>query len=218
MSDLNLNAEPRTLTGGKVKQLRREGIVPVVVYGRVDKPVNLQVNEKSLERALHHGAMSQLVEVSVSTGEAHNVLIRDTQRHPVSNRLMHADFYAVSMTETQQVEVAVVSHNQPTAMSADELVIQSLDTVLVEALPADIPASIEVDISGLTLDHAIHVSDLPLMDKVVVITDPEEVIFSIVRSRAAAVAEGEEDGEGMFGEDVEPEVIGRGKDDDDFGE
>jgi large subunit ribosomal protein L25 len=219
MSDLNLNAEPRSLTGGKVKQLRREGIVPVVVYGRVDKPVNLQVNEKSLERTLHHGGMSQLVELQVSTGEAHNVLIRDTQRHPVTNRLMHADFYAISMTETQEVEVAIVSVNEPTVMSADELVIQSMDTVLVEALPADIPASIEVDITELTYEHAIHVSDLPLSAKVTVLTDPEEVLFSIVRSRAAISEEGEEGEEdGLFDDSVEPEVIGRGKDEDDFEE
>ncbi len=222
MSDLNLTADPRSLTGRKVRQLRRGGLVPVVVYGRVDTPVNLQVDRISLEKALHHGAMSQLVRITVSDGQQHNVLIRDTQRDPVTAHLLHADFYAVSMTETQEADVALVGIGVPAVMAGNELILQNLDTITVEALPADIPASIEVDLTGLTGDQPIFVSDLVATPGVTFLAEPDEVIFSIVASRVDAEEEDEEDAlealealdYGGDEEPVEPEVIARGKDED----
>jgi len=218
MSDLNITAEPRTLTGRKVRQLRRSGLVPVVVYGRVDNPVNLQVDGPSLEKALHHGGMSQLVRVVVSDGQTHNVLIRDTQRHPVTSHLLHADFYAVSMTETQEADVALVAVGKPKDMAGNELILQNLDTITVEALPADIPASIEVDLSALTHEDPILVSALVAPFGVTFLADMDEVVFSIVASRVDAEEEEEAEAELEYGdaeESVEPEVIARGKDEDD---
>jgi len=215
MSDLNLTADPRTLTGRKVKQLRRGGLVPVVVYGRVDNPVNLQVDRISLEKALHHGGMSQLVRVAVSDGQQHNVLIRDTQRDPVTAHLLHADFYAVSMTETQEADVALVAVGAPKVMAGNELILQNLDTITVEALPADIPASIEVNVTALTGDSPILVSDLVTFAGVTYLADPDEVVFSIVASRVDAEEEDEADAELEYGDGddlEEPEVIARGKD------
>lgn len=221
MSDLNLTADPRSLTGRKVRQLRRGGLVPVVVYGRVDTPVNLQVDRISLEKALHHGGMSQLVRVTVSDGQKHNVLIRDTQRHPVTAHLMHADFYAVSMTETQEADVALVGVGKPKDMAGNELILQNLDTITVEALPADIPASIEVDLTLLTHESPILVSDLVAPTGVTFLADLDEVIFSIVASRVDAEEEDEEEaleyGEGDD-ELAEPEVIARGKDEGEDGD
>lgn len=214
MSDLNITAEPRTLVGRQVRQLRRSGLVPVVVYGRVDNPVNLQVDGPSLERALHHGGMSQLVRVAVSDGQQHNVLIRDIQRDPVTARLMHADFYAVSMTEAQEADVAVVSVGKPLVMAGNELILQNLDTITVEALPADIPASIEVDLSKLTHEHPILVSALVAPAGVTFLADADEVVFSMVASRVDAAEEEAEDVLELGEESAEPEVIARGKDED----
>ncbi len=217
MSDLNLNAEPRTLVGRQVRQLRRNGLVPVVVYGRVDKPVNLQIDSVNLEKALHHGGMSQLVRVAVSDGQQHNVLIRDIQRDPVTAKLVHADFYAVSMTETQEADVAIVGVGKPKVMAGNELILQNLDTITVEALPADIPASIEVDLTLLTHESPILVSSIVVPAGVAVLADPDEVVFSIVASRVDAEEEAAEDAlEYGLGDDdsAEPEVISRGKDED----
>ncbi|MBP7961136.1 MAG: 50S ribosomal protein L25 [Caldilineaceae bacterium] len=217
MSDLNLTADPRTLVGRKVRQLRRGGLVPVVVYGRVDKPVNLQVDSISLEKALHHGGMSQLVQVTVSDGQQHNVLIRDTHRDPVTAHLLHADFYAVSMTETQEADVALVAVGKPKEMAGNELILQNLDTITVEALPADIPASIEVDLTKLTHDAPILVSDLVAPAGVTLLADLDDVVFSIVASRVDAEEEAAEEAL-EYGDDEdlsEPEVIARGKDEDD---
>ena len=214
MSDLNLTADPRTLVGRKVRQLRRGGLVPVVVYGRVDKPVNLQVDAISLEKALHHGGMSQLVRVTVSDGQQHNVLIRDTHRDPVTAHLLHADFYAVSMTETQEADVALVAVGKPKVMGGNELILQNLDTITVEALPADIPASIEVDLTKLTHESPILVSDLVAPAGVTFLADLDEVVFSVVASRVDAAEETAEEALEYGADASEPEVIARGKDED----
>lgn len=212
MSTLQLEAQPRELVGQKVKQLRREGIIPVVVYGAVDKPVNLQIGERDLERTLQAGGTSQLVQLQVNDGTSHNVLMRDLQRHPVRRTLMHADFYAINMREKQQVAIPVVSVNNPEALVGGLMVLQALDNIEIEALPSDIPASIEVDITNLTLEESITVADLPAMDGIEIVTDTEETLFTMVASRiteaalaeeeaaAAEAAEGEGEGEAAEGE------------------
>src|SRR5688572_668840 len=102
MPDLKMSAKPRQLTGRKVRQLRRQGLVPVVVYGKTQEPVNLQVSARQLESIMMHGGISQLVQLEVEGGATHNVLVREVQRHPVTRNFLHADFYAVDMMEKQE--------------------------------------------------------------------------------------------------------------------
>src|SRR5262245_25256312 len=142
MAKLTLDAQPRDLTGRKVRQLRQQGLVPVVVYGKNQEPVALQVSARNLETTLHHGGFSQLVEVNVQGGGKHNVLVREIQHHPVTHAYTHVDLYAVNMTEKQHTSVPLVSTGRPTAMATGLMVLQDRDTVDIEALPADIPAHI----------------------------------------------------------------------------
>ncbi len=205
MSDLRLAAEPRTLVGRKVGQIRTQGWVPVVVYGKAQQPANLQVTSADLERVLHHGGMSQLVEVQVQNGGMQNILVREVQRHPITHHLMHADFYAVDMTEKQQVHVPIVAVGRPVAVSAGLMMLQAMDTVEIEALPADIPALIEVDVTGLTDEEPITVAQLPAVNGVVYLTHAEDTVFTLIATRGGEVEEEVEM------EMVEPEVITRGR-------
>jgi large subunit ribosomal protein L25 len=203
---LQLEAQSRTLVGRKVRQLRNAGLVPVVVYGNVEEPENLQVSARSLERTLQAGGTTLLVQVNVEGGKTHNVLIRDVQRHPVRHSLMHADLYAINMREKQQVSVPIVGINRPENVPAGLMLLQSLDEVEIEALPVDIPAQIEVDVSGVDLDNSITVADLPVPPSVEFLTDPAESVFSMVTTRE----ELEEEVEEAVPEGAEePEVIGR---------
>ena len=108
-------------------------------------------------------ATSQLVELTVDGGEVKNVLVRDIQRDPVRHFLMHADFYAVNMLQKQIVTVPIQGFGEPDALAAGLMMLQALDQVEIEALPAAIPAVIEVDVTSLTLEDSITVSDLPHM-------------------------------------------------------
>ncbi|MEZ4708032.1 MAG: 50S ribosomal protein L25 [Caldilineaceae bacterium] len=213
MSKLTIEAAQRTALGGKVKALRREGWVPVVVYGNVDAPVNLQVNQRALERMLQGGGSSQLVEVMVQGGGSHNVLIRDVQRHPVRRSVIHADFYAINLSEKQQVSIPVVAVNEPESLGAGVMMLQALDEIQIEALPADIPASIEVDVTKLELDSPILVRDLPVLSGITYLVDEEEAVFNMIVTRAASEQAEEE----IVGEEVsaEPEVLAKGKQDED---
>lgn len=216
MATLTLNANTRKITGRKVRRLREQGIVPIVIYGRGRDPENAQVDSKEFERVLSEGATSQLVQVDLD-GEERNILVRDIQRHPVRHFLLHADFYAVNMREKQQVPVPLVGVGVPAGADVEVVLVQALDSVEISALPADIPASIVVDVTGLEGPESdpVTVADLPELPGVEYLTDPSEPIFSLVISRAAFEEEEDElEGELMEG-DVEPEVIGRGKDDED---
>lgn len=209
MSDLNLKADPRSITGRKVGQLRREGLVPVVVYGAISAPVNLQVVARDLERTLHDGGASQVVAVSVAGGAKHNVLIKSVQREPVSHSLMHADFYAVNMNEKQHVSVPLVASGKASGMAAGLMFYQPHETLRIEALPADIPSEIVMDVEALSLETPIHVRDLPAVKGVTYLDDPDEVIFSLMTTRAGE-AESTDEEEAEAGE-MEPEVVKRGK-------
>lgn len=211
MANLTITAQPRTRMGRKVRALREAGQVPVVVYGRVAEPISLQVNGKEFERALAGGGNSQLIEVTVEGGETHNVLVREIQRHPLRHHLMHADFYAISMTELQTVSVPIVALGHSSMASDEMILLQAMDAIDVEALPADIPAHIEVDIAALTLDDSITVADLPVIPGVEYQADATDLVFSLVLGRQA---EEEEEEEELDMEDLEPEVISRGRDED----
>lgn len=215
MSVLTLSANARSITGRKVRRLRPEGIVPVVIYGGGDPPRNAQVEDAEFERVLSDGGNSQLVKVDLE-GEDFNVLVREIQRHPVRHNLLHADFYTVNMSETQQVSVPLVTVGAVT-VNADLVMVQSMDSVEIEALPADIPALIEVDVSRLETPEnpPITVADLPAITGVSYVSDADEPICSLILSRAAISEEEEMEEEELLDTDVEPEVIGRGREEED---
>jgi large subunit ribosomal protein L25 len=205
MSELKLEATGRELTGRKVGQLRRQGLVPVIVYGNVKEPVNLQVEAKALDRMLHAGGATRVVEVTVQGGGKHNVLVKDVQREPVSHRVLHADFYAVNMSEKQHVSVPLVAKGKPAGMAAGVLLLQLHEVIHIEALPADIPAEIEVDVSPMTLERALTVADLPTLKGIAYTDDPEEVLFNLQLTREEVSEEAEAE------EAAEPEVVKKGR-------
>jgi len=215
MSELKIDAQVRDITGYKVKQLRRQGLVPVVIYGQGREPVNAQVDSTSLDRLLQVGGTTQLVEVSMDKGETRNVLIREVQRHPVRRNPIHADFYAVNMRVKQQVQVPVFSVGELSGTVAGMVMIQIMSDVTIEALPTDIPARIDVDISVLDSPDAgsITVADLPAIAGVTYLDDPDEPVFSLIASRTEAETETAEEEIEVEGE-MEPEVIGRDEEED----
>lgn len=211
MAELKLAAQPRTLTGRKVRQLREQGLIPVVVYGKKQKEAqSLQVNARSFDRVLHEAGFSQLVQIDVDGGSTHNVLIRDIHRHPVTHHPLHVDFYAVDLAEKQQVAIPVHSTGKVAAMEAGLMVYQALDNVTVEALPMDIPSHIEVDVSALTLETPITVADLPKIEGVEYVSDVDEPVFTLIVTRGAIEEEQEEVEEAG----AEPELVSRGRDED----
>lgn len=207
MTKLKLDAEKREATRARLKPLRATGMVPVVVYGRGIEAQNLQIAERNLSHVLTHGGTSQLVELNVAGAAMQNVLVREVQRHPVHHRLLHVDLYAVRMDEKQKVEVPINGVGKPLAMASDVMVLQNRESILIEALPADLPTLIEVDITGLSLEHAILVSNLPKLPGVSYLADEHEHVYSMLPVGAGAEDAGAEG-------TAEPEVVKKGKQED----
>ncbi len=211
MDALVLNAEPRTVTGRRpVRRLRKTGKIPAVLYGPGVEPRNLQLRALDVERVLHAGGTTQLVDLYIEGEEKPvKVLIRELQRHPVRRSLLHVDLVQVSLLEKLEVEVPLVLVGESPAVAAGlGNASQVLDTVAVRCLPEDIPAEIQVDLSLLTQEHdVIRAADLSLPERVELAEEPDAAVVIL-----EYVTEGEEiEEEGEIEEGVEPEVIARGK-------
>ncbi|HEY8496255.1 MAG TPA: 50S ribosomal protein L25 [Limnochordales bacterium] len=180
----------RQATGkGEAKRLRRSGQVPGIVYGAGRSPVPVAVNGRELERLLQAGGAHSLIELQLGDGAGREqVLIKDVQRDPVMGTLLHVDFHAVALDREIHVTVPVEPIGHPQDDGIVNLLLRELD---IECLPANIPESIQVYVSGLAVGAAVAVKDLALPAGVRVRHDPEEVVLNVIRSRAAAVAEAE---------------------------
>ena len=194
-----LVAQRRVILGKKVADLRRAGILPAVVYGHGGDSEAIQVDSRSFDDVRRHHGRNTLLDLKVDGGKARPVLIHAIAEHPVKRNAVHVDFYLVTMTEEMTVDVRVVATGESFAVEKlGATLLYQLDTVKVRALPADLPQSIEVDISSLAgYDDVIHASDLPMPETVALVTDPIEVILRLQPPRVeeapvAAEAAGEE--------------------------
>ncbi len=210
MEEIVLQAKPRTVIGKQVKALRRQGWLPAVLYGRNFEPKAISLNFREASRVLPHITSSQLVIVDLD-GERHHALVRERQRHPVKGSLLHVDFNVVSMTEKLRAYVTVhLVGEAPAVKEFNGILVGALEELEVECLPADLPDHINVDVSGLKeIGDAIHVRDLDLGDKIEVLTDADEIVAVVTAPEAEEVEVVAEEG-------AEPEVIERGKKEEEF--
>lgn len=181
MKSINLKAEKRIILGKKVKKLRGEGKIPAHIFGKNLKTIHVSVLEHDFAKAYEEAGETGIVTVKVGEGE-HPVLIRTLQEHPVTGKPLHIDFYQVNLKEKVKVYVPLVFEGESPAVERKEgLLLTRISEVEVEALPADLPEEIKVDVSKLEkLDNTIHVSDLKVdKSKVEVLTGEDEVVATI---------------------------------------
>lgn len=200
MPEIVLQAEVgRPLGSSAARRLRREGMIPGVVYGHGSEPVAVAVPGRELRTALSGDAgMNTLLSLQAD-GQTYLTVARELQRHPVRGTVTHVDFQIVRRDEVIGADVQIVLIGEAVEVHhGDGLVDQQLFVIPVHAKPADIPTSIEVDISGLTIGGVVRVGDLPLSDGVAVDLDDDVAVVIGVppRVQAGGTAEG---GEGAAG-------------------
>jgi large subunit ribosomal protein L25 len=211
MEQIELKTQKRKVLGKKVKNLRREGLVPAVLYGHETDSVPLQVEERELNRVLAQAGGHRLIALKVGRARKRQMaLARDVQWDVITGKPLHVDFYAVVMTEKITTEVPLLFVGEaPAAEEVGAMVLQGLDEVEIECLPGDLIEAIEVDLSGLEeIDQAIYVGDLRLPPTVDVLTDAEELVAKVTWAAAEEVEE-EEEVVPIAPEEVE--VIAKGK-------
>ena len=205
MANAQLTAEPRTITGKKVKTLRRRGIIPGNIYGLGQESQAVQLPAQDVNDVLRHGGRAQIIDLSVEGGKAPvTAMIRGVHRNPVSRQIAHVEFLRVSMSETLTMNVPLTfTGHSPAVRTLGGTLVQSLDHVTVTGLPGAIPTSIEVDTSILTeLDQGLFVRDLPGKDGVEITTDPDLMVAKIAPPRVRGEGEGGEAGEAVVDADA----------------
>jgi large subunit ribosomal protein L25 len=182
LDTVKLQAERRRVLGKKVKLLRQQGLVPANMYGHGRESVAMQLPEKLISQKVARASGSALFSLDLDGGESQTVLVKALQRHPTTGRVLHVDFYQVAMTE--KLKASVPLHfvgDAPAIKQFEGTLLHNLTSVEVESLPGDLPAGIEVDVSGLaTLDDAIHVSDLHVPSGVEVLAPAEELVARVL--------------------------------------
>lgn len=213
---IELAAQTREARGKQVKAVRAEGNVPAVLYGHGVDSQSLSVGQRNLTKVFGVAGSNKMVALSIDDGKPYNVMIHDVQTDSRNGQIIHADFYKVKMNEKIKAEIPLHIVGESTAVyKLEGSLMQSLSTVEVEALPANLPENIEVDISVLDdFDKAIHVSDLKIPGNVELLTEVSELIAKVEPPRsdeemeeleAPVVDELAEDEEGEVGESTDDE-------------
>ncbi len=175
-----LVVEKRKVTGDKVKKLRKEGILPANIYGKGIKSLAVQVPFKEFEILYKEVGETGLIDVQVD-GELRPVLIHNVQKDYMTKIPLHADFFQVNLKEKVKTMVPLVIVGEPNAVSEKlGLLMQTLNEVEVEALPADLPEKIQVNVQHLAaVNEQMLVSDLKIPSGVAVLTDASQVVVKI---------------------------------------
>ena len=207
---LELRVDARSISGKATKRLRRDSIVPGVVYGKGSDSQNVQLDAKELDTLYRSAGKTSIVRLRMPEGgRPKSVLIKDLQRHPLTGRPIHVDLFLVDLTHEMQADIPLVFVGEaPVVTLGDGTLLMNLDHLKVRALPTDLPHQIEVDISVLTdLEASIHVRDIRLEDesKVTVVNDPDELVAKATPLRAEEEIEEPEAAEAPEGEAAEGE-------------
>jgi large subunit ribosomal protein L25 len=181
VSQHTLQAEPRKVVGRKVKQLRRDGVMPANIYGKKIKSLSVQVNLSEFQKTFGQVGETGLVALKVD-GVDHPVLIHNVQLNSVSDLPVHADFLEVDLKEKVTATVPIeFTGESPIEKSQEGIVVPQTREVEVEALPTDLPENITVDVSELTaVGQAIKIADLKVdKTKIEIKGDPEQIVVVI---------------------------------------
>lgn len=218
MSELILNAEHREVTGKKVKVLRRQGYLPAVLYGVGIESIPIKLDLKEASKVISAAGRSTLVMLKIGKKQ-HQVLVRETQRQVIRRGLEHVDFLKVAMDVAIRAEVPIEFVGEaPAVRDLGGVLVTELVEIEIESLPTDLPDRITVDLELLAeITDTIKVGDLSFGEGVEVITSPDDVITRVIYQVEEEIVE-EELEEEVIPTEEEPEVIERGKLEEEEGE
>jgi large subunit ribosomal protein L25 len=215
VSEVILHAKKRTLTRSKVKALRKEGILPAVMYGAGVESTPIELDQREATKTLAHVGASTLISLKIGSAN-HQVLLREVQRDYIRGNILHIDFLKVSMDVAIRTEVPLeLIGESPAVKDMGGLLVGGLSEIEVEALPGNLPDKIEVDISSIkSMDDVITVADLEIGEGIEVLTSGDEVLASVVYQEEEVI---EEEIEELVEVEMEPELVDRGKREEDEG-
>lgn len=206
MSDKTLvGYDRKDLRKGTTKQLRRDGQIPAVIYGK-NESKSIYIEAREFDKKFHHISENTLITIKIGR-KKHDVLIKDYQENHLKNYMVHIDFYEVEQGKLLRTNIPVHLEGSAKGVKEGGLLEQTLHEVEVECTPKDIPESFILDISALEMGESLHVSSLTAPKGVKILSGEDETIVTITAPRLEA-----EEGEEEAAEASEPEVIGAKRD------
>ena len=210
MEQLELQAQPRTLTGKKVKRLREAGMVPGVLYGSGVQSEALKFEQREIETLVARAGSSRLIKVNIDgSDEDYMAIVRDVQRDIFKQTLVHIDLQALNMQELVRLPISInLLGEAPGVEEMGGVLLQQVYEIEVECLPSDLIPSIDVDITGLEeIGDGITVGDLDIPDSIEVFAEPDEVVVQITFIEEEEIEEEAPAGI-LIGEAAEVAVVG----------
>jgi large subunit ribosomal protein L25 len=175
-----LKAEKREgKTKSEIKQIRAEGKIPAVVYGRKAGSAAISVEGKELI-ALLRGNPHAVLQIEMPTGGKHSVMVQDVQKDIMTGAILHVDLHQISMNDPVHTNVVVTLTGEAKGVREGGILTLETREIEIKCLPKDIPASLTADISGLEIGGHLLVSDLELPDKVELLSNPDDVVAAIL--------------------------------------
>jgi large subunit ribosomal protein L25 len=193
-------AQPRSDTGkGASRRLRRQGLIPAIVYGGHQEPVMIALRHNQILRHLEHESFYSHV-LNLKIGEVESsVVLKDLQRHPAKPFILHADFLRVSQDEKLRMVVPLhfVNVEQSPGVKAGGNLSHALTELEITCLPRDLPEYIGLNVAAMAIGDIIHLSEIPLPEGVALahVPDPDEPVVVMHAAHAGAVSDAEAEGE-----------------------
>ncbi|MBW3666375.1 MAG: 50S ribosomal protein L25 [Actinobacteria bacterium] len=216
MSEVSLRARAGRKPGSREsRRIRREGLVPAVVYGPEVEPVPVAVDAHDLHTALHTEAgANAIITLEIEDGDTMTTMARAIEKHPYRNEYRHVDFVTVDLTRKVVAEVAIHFEGTPAGVEEGGVFSPARTSVRVEVLPTEIPPFIELDITPVGIGGSLRIEDLPQVEGLAYLEDPDAVVMSVTLPAAEIeepepeeeleemLAEGEEAPEGEEAEEA----------------
>ncbi len=186
MKKVILKAEKRKILGKKTKSLRKQGLIPAILYGHKVKSAPLTINEKEFDQVYGKTGQTTLIDLVVEDEKPQKILIHEIQTDPISDNIIHLDLLQVKMTEKLKTEAPIVTEGEALAVAdLDGSLILNKDAVEIECLPQDLIREIKVDISRLkTFEDRILVKDLKVPENITILDNPDEVVVLVTPPRS----------------------------------
>jgi large subunit ribosomal protein L25 len=180
MERIILHAGLRTaLTKGERNQIRREGGVPAILYGKSVDPTPIYITPEAFKNLAHQNGYG-LVELQIDGKGTYTAMVHKIEREPVSKRVLHIDFHAVQLNEPVDVDVPIVLVGLEQVEKRGGVVQQQMREVMLRALPADVPEHVPADISSLEIGQTLLVGQLPIPERCELKSDPDQVVLSVI--------------------------------------
>lgn len=187
---MELKTQARIILGKKVKSLRKQGLIPAELYGHQTENRHLAVFAKEFQKIFKEAGESTIINLATDENQIIPAMIYEVQTDPLSDQILNVDFYQIKMSEKICVPVPFVFAGEaPAVKNFGGILVKTLQEIEIEALPADLPHNIQIDLTKLdAIGKNIAVKDLPANDKIKFLSAPETIIATVVEAQTEEAA------------------------------